>query len=48
MCVERFVSEETFERVKAIELEGCWIEPDECDTPEQLDKKLKSIVEGRQ
>ena len=44
--VKGFIDESNFEKVKAIALKRGWIKPEECNTPEQLDKKMKLIIES--
>ncbi len=44
--VNGFIDESNFEKVRAIALKRGWIKPQECNTPEQLDKKMKLIIES--
>jgi uncharacterized iron-regulated protein len=43
--VNGFIDESNFEKAKAIAQKRGWVKPEKCNTPQQLDEKLKQIFE---
>ena len=43
--VKSFIDDSNFEKAKAVSLKRGWIKPGECNTPQQLDEKLKKLFE---
>ena len=44
--VKGFIDQSNFEKAKAVAFRRGWAKPEECDTPEKLDKTLKWSFEG--